>query len=393
MRSRIIRIAVDFGAIHFLENYRANAYLGVLRYAQSRGGWEIFYNEEHFSLMGKFQRLEDLPRLGVRGIVMSTCDPEKWRLIRGMGLKAVCLSNDPPVRGLPLVLSDDALAGKLAAEHFAERGFRHLGFCGSKEVSWDRARWEGFNAAAQSSGATTKHFESGHNKGVAANRATATRLAKWLLAAPRPFAVLGADDAHARQALDIALRHGLRIPHDVAILGIDNNPLICTATSPALSSIELDPFGVGYRAASLLDELLSGAKVAPGPILLPPKGVRDRESTDVLASGDPVLITAVEFMKRSLGEPIGVDEIAQAAGVSRRTLEIRFREAFGSTVARSLFERRIAKAKNLLQDLHLTIDQVAAEVGFRTTSHFCARFRETTGQSPAAWRAMMRSGE
>lgn len=380
-----IRIALDIGELHFLETYRANTCLGVLRYAQTQGAWELYFNDQHYSLLGKYRTLEELPPLGVRGIIMATCNAEKWARVQALGLHGVALCNADPAPGMPAVLTDDEEVGAMAADHFVERGFRHLGFCGSHSVPWDETRWRGFRDRARHHCLEPLHFESRHTNDPGGNLQRAGALEQWLRVSPRPLAVLGADDTHAFQVLDMAKRQGIAIPRELGILGVDNNPLICTATSPTLSSMELDPFGVGYRAAQLLDELLAGGSY-PEPVLIPPLAIHVRQSTDILAVDDAMVVAAMTFIRQNLASPIGVDEVARAVAVSRRTLEVRFREVLSTTVGEHIRQQRIAKAKNLLHDRHVSIDQTAHLVGYRTGSHFCSAFRAQTGESPGQWR-------
>lgn len=380
------RIALDIGSLHYLETYRATACRGVLRYAQTAGTWELLYNDHHFSLTGKYRRLADLPRLGAEGIILFCCDRRQRQQLQRLPLVAVTLSSDAPGAGLPAVLSDDEAVGRLGAEHFLERGFRSLGFCGAPAVPWDAARWRGFAERAAALGAEASLFRSVHSSDPAASRRLGRRLSGWLAAAPKPFAVLGADDTYAFQVLEAAQRLGLRVPQEVAVLGVDNNLLVCSSTQPPLSSIEQDAFQAGYRAAQMMEDLLNGAAPPRAPLLVAPRGVQVRASSDVFAVADPVVEAAVAFIGERLAQPLGVEAIAAAAGVSRRTLEVRFSARLGTTLNRFLRQRRLERAKALLLDPNLSVQEVARLSGYPSPSHFCAQFREATAATPAVWR-------
>jgi LacI family transcriptional regulator len=386
LKNKAVRVALEFGPFHFLENYRADVCLGVIRYAKSRPDWELVYSDQHLSLVGNYREVEELPDLGVKGIIMTWCDEEKWKKIKKLKLKAVTISSDVPVKQIPRVLTDDRLVGEMAADHFLERGFQNFAFCGSLSVPWDQLRWEGFNKRLASRGFTSSLFESKHLENMNIKKRKSSRLMNWLKDQPKPLAIMASDDVHGAQLIDTTKRSGLRVPGDVAILGIDNSPLVCNATLPSLTSIELDSFGVGYQAAELMQKLILGRKTSLSPMLLPPIGIHTRQSSEAFATTDEVLLKAMDYLFQNLSNPIGVAEIAGASGVSRRTLELRFKNSFSKSIARYLLERRIRKACDLLLDFNLTIDEVSQLSGFRTSSHFCSTFRDIEGDSPAKWR-------
>jgi len=381
------RIALDLGEIHFLETYRAQACRGILRYAHTLGHWELLYNDHHFSLLGKYRSLGELASRGVDGLLVCSWTPRKLEAVRRLRLPVVSISNEYAHPGIPCVLSDDRCMGRLAAEHLLERGFRELGFCGSKGVPWDAERWSGFRDAAAARGIEPAFHEARPTARPTEGRTAARRLSAWLRRLPKPSGIFCADDTHAYRLLDAARHLKISVPRDLAIVGADDNMLICIATTPTLSSVRPDAEFAGFRAAQLLDEMLDGAPVPDGPILVAPRGVATRASSDALVVADPLVAAALGLIAERLAEPTGAAELSVLLKTSRRTVETRFRAAVGISVGDFVLRRRIERARTLLEVPHLPIAEVARRCGFPQAGHFCTRFRQETGLTPTAWRA------
>lgn len=393
MPHRRLRIAIDLGDIHFLETYRADACRGMLRYARSRGDWELLFNDHRLSLHGAFRRLGELPRRGVDGLLVCSWSQKKLAQARALSLPMVSISNEFPQQGIACVVSDDRAVGRLAAEHLLACGFRHLAFCGSPSVPWDAERYAGFRTEAEGRGHSVTLLESRHGSNARELRGSASRFRRSLIGLRKPVGLFCADDIHSSLALEVAREAGVRVPAELAIVGVDNNPLLCLGASPALSSVMPDAEEVGYRAAEILARLLAGRSSEPQPILVPPRGISVRGSSDVLVVEDSLVTAALAHVAASYRHAIGAGEVAAALGVSRRTLEVRFRKALGFTIGERLSQQRVSAARQLLAIPHLPIAEVAQRAGFRSTSYFCERFRIVTGMTPTEWREKERGNK
>jgi len=180
------------------------------------------------------------------------------------------------------------------------------------------------------------------------------------------------------------------VPEDVAVVGVDNDDLLCELARPSLSSVIVPAERVGYEAAALLDRLLAGNKPPRDPLLIPPPGVVSRKSSDVLAIDDPVVAQAVRFLRDSAHLPLRVSDVLRAVPVSRRALERRFQAVLGRGLAKEIRRLHVNQAKQLLANSELPMQTIAERCGFSSQYHFSRTFRKAVGTTPTAYRAEIR---
>ena len=292
---------------------------------------------------------------------------------------------------VPRVCVDDAAAGRMAAEHLLDRGHRHLMYVGYRDPWFSRQRWAGFSARADEAGieARSHIFDASMMPADRQQSARANReLVSVLGGLPRPAGVFACNDPLGQWVLDAAAEAQRRVPEDLAVVGMDNEPR-CLLTRPRLSSI-VPPFSeVAYQAAAMLDRLMQGDKLERQEVLIPPSRVVCRQSSDMLAIEDVQIAAAMQFLHKRLVDPIGVDDVAAAAALDRRTLERRFRGIIGRTPLQELQRLRLDAAKELLEDPSLTLDEVAFRSGFESRQWFMTVFRREVGQTPGQFRRVL----
>lgn len=285
----------------------------------------------------------------------------------------------------PSVLTDDTLAGRLAREHFHERGLTRLAFCGPAGLAFSRDRYAGL-AAGQAD--LPVHWLPQPMEIEQLRPAALVQFSAWLQQLSKPVGLLGATDRYARLALQCALSAGLAVPDDLAILGVNNDPVECELAEVPLSSIQLNSRRQGLEAAALLDRLLAGAD--DGPVSrIPPERVVVRQSSDVLAVGEPTVATALAYLRAHLGGDASIEAAARAAGVSRRSLELRFRRTLGRSPYEELLRLRVNRARELLHQRQLRISEVAELAGFGEARLLERHFRRAIGRSPSAFRRQL----
>jgi len=314
--------------------------------------------------------------------------------ILSSGLPAVEISMVRNEIQLPRVEGDNDLIGRLAAEHFLERGFRHFAWAPFMDDVVNTERHRGFvNRLAQQNltcellpTADTRHDDS-------ASRDWALRrkhLMDTLGSLPNPLAVFAYNDCVAADVIDACDDAGLLVPEAVAVLGVDNDTLLCECVRVPLSSVCHDLEGLAYEAAALLDRLMSGEAPPQEVIRVPPKGLVTRRSTDIVAVDNLQLARALRYIRDHYADPLlGVEEVVAATEISRRQLEKAFRRELNRSLNEEIVRSRMEKVKDLLATTDLKVVEVAAMTGFSRPSHLFRTFRKFTGVGPKSYRSAM----
>ena len=277
--------------------------------------------------------------------------------------------------------------GRLAREHFEERNFHNFAWFSTNWLNIHRLRYDGFSNPSNLSNTKRWVFAEEAPPEHLDDFAWFNRwLGKKLRDAPKPLALLAYDDADAARALGACLAAGLSVPDDVAILGIGGDRLICENQSVPISSIEHDQGRTGYEGAELLDRLMNGETPPAKPILIPPRGITVRPSTDFIAAASPIVRRALEHIRANLAKPIGLSQIAEEVGSSRATVARLFEHELGHSAGEEIMRQRIDIAKRLLKNDSLSISEVAYRTGFCNPAYFSNTFRRETGFAPRTWR-------
>ena len=315
--------------------------------------------------------------------------------LRRRKIPVVDLTFNHPEMRLPRVSGDHFLMGRLARQHFEERNFRHFAWFSTNWLNIHRLRYNGFSQSttpnAKLSTLSPQPFKWIFSEEVPPERiddfAWFDRwLVKKLASAPKPLALLAYDDADAARALGACLAAGLSVPEDVAILGIGGDRLICENQPVPISSIEHDQGRTGYEGAELLDRLMDGMKPPTKPILIPPRGITVRASSDVIVAASPIVRKALEYIHSNLEKQFGLAQIAADTDVSRAILTRLFKQEMGRSIGAEILRQRLELAKRLLSNNNLSIADIAYRTGFCNPAYFTNTFRNSTGLTPKAWR-------
>ena len=292
------------------------------------------------------------------------------RSLRRRGIPVVDMTIECPGVRLPRVISDHAAIGRIAGEHFLQRGFLHLAWFSSNWTEVHRLRYAGFAAVCDARPA----------------RLTQTTLRTRLVKLPNPCGVLAYNDSDAALVLDAARNQGLSTPEDVSVLGIGDDPFLCENQPIGISSVAQDLAGGAYRAAELLQRLMDGATPPAAAALIPPGNVTLRASTDTLAHNNPIVRAALVYIHRSLSHAFGAAEVAESIGLTRPRLDHLFADKVGHSVGREILRQRLLRVKHLLKDPSLGIGEIAAACGFCNVGYLTNTFHRETGLTPTLWR-------
>jgi len=337
--------------------------------------------------------LPDLRRWETRGIVgrLQNRQVAKWALAAGVPVIAMDLSEAqlagelPPTR-VSEIRSDSHEAGRLAAEHLLERGFCRFGYCGYAGRAWSERAREGFLERIERAGFSCDVYESPKRERPILWQQERSLATAWLRSLPKPAGVMSCNDIRGRQLLEASALGGMSVPDEVAVVGVDDDQLLCELSNPPLSSVVFNAEHGGYQAAELLDALMSRRETRQQRIDVKPLWVLARQSTDVLAVDDPEVAAAVRYIRDNLQSPIGVRNVVAHVTLSRRALELRFEQVLGRSIRAEIERVRLAWVKRLLVETGLSIAKIAALAGFSGHSYLSEVFHREVGETPAEYR-------
>jgi LacI family transcriptional regulator len=308
-------------------------------------------------------------------------------------LKVPIINLRAKLAGLPFpyVGVDNETISRMVAAHLLSRGFRHFGFCGYRRgysAAGDR-RCDAFLTHIQSTGYRADVCAASEPSFGQRERGSWRRelglIARWIRDLPRPVAVMACTDDRGLQVLEACRQIGVAVPDEVAVIGVANDECLCSLSIPPMSSVDVNAEQIGYRAATLLDELLDSGRV-PAKVLIEPRGVVCRRSTDVLAIEDQQVAAAIQYIRDHACERVYIEDVTKRVHLSRSALELRFKQAIGRTVGQEIQQTRIARAQQMLAENKLPIKQVAQRAGFRSVQYMTRVFRAMIQQTPAAYR-------
>lgn len=322
---------------------------------------------------------------GLDGLVIQGFHRRVTDHVARLGIPAVNVGDSMDGHRLPSIISDHVKIGTLVCEAFLERGFRRMAFLGEAEQFYAQRRFEGFHKRAHEAGLSVHAFWLDGNDGQRERLMSA-----WLASLPRPIGLATCHDGLARMTAQVCHRMELTVPRDVAIMGIDNDELLCQLSDPPLSSVAVAGDRIGYEAAALLEKIINGEPAPARVGLVPPVGVVRRRSSDVLASDNHLVNEAAAFIWRFATQPIGIDEVARQVGVSRRSLEQHFDQTLGRTPVSVLRHARLERIKDMLVSTDMPLSRIAGESGLADSASLSRFFRRETGMTPSQFRRRVR---
>lgn len=361
---------------------------GIIEYQRLHDAWSIYLPEQDRGAT---------PPKWIRawrgdGLIARIETDEIARVVRRIGIPVVDVSAARRIEQIPWVETDDPKVSQLAVEHLVERGFRNFAFCGDSNFNWSIWRSQSFVIALQARGFSCDVFESAKQRARSSSwMQEKRRLAKWLQALPKPIGLMASYDIRARQVLDICRDMDILVPDEIAIIGVDNDPIICNLASPSMTSVIPDAVGAGYRAAELLTTMMDGGQPEKESHLMPPLGIETRQSTDIFAVDDEEVRQAAKFIREHACSGITVADVLREIPLSRRILESRFRKATGQTPHNAIINQRLRRVEQLLRESDLSLEAIAAKTGFEHPEYLNVAFRKHFKVPPGRYRTQIRS--
>lgn len=363
---------------------------GVTRFAVEDGSWALFLEDRGLVQKSGLRT----HRFTYDGVIARTADEKSGKLIRQYNLPVVELLGDS-LKNRSEILTSATAVGRMASCHFRDRGLRHFAFFSLGHCWWSSEFSEEYERRLNEDGFSCEICPFSRKKNdvslpVSLSEGDEERIVKWIFSLPKPVGIFCPSDSHALFLINLCGVAEIKVPQEVAILGVENNETLCNAVSPALSSIAVNGLEIGYRAALLLRQKISGDKLPPLPIRIPPIQVVSRQSTDLVAISDPDISGAVQFIRDHVSDRITVDHVADHVGLSHRTLLRRFTETIGHSPEAEILKTRMDRAKLLLRKTDMTVSAIARSIGYLTSEYFIRAFRRECGMTPKKFRDSIR---
>ena len=386
-RHRQHRVAL---LIDFSRGYGRRILLGVAKFVREHHSWSVQSEEWRWT--------NPIPnwirRWNGDGIIAWVETPKVAAVIERLKIPAVDVRGSAIGCTLPLVDTENRSVANLAAEHFLERGFRHFAFCGFVGANYSDKRGRWFQERLEQSGFDCAVY---HPPDTSTRNAQIlelekrgllfqNHLARWLRALPKPVGLMACNDIRGQQVINACRRCGLLVPEEVAVIGVDNDEIFCELSDPPLTSVQLDTMRIGYEAAAMLERLMASGKLPTQPLLIPPPGIVTRRSSDVLATDDRQLAAGTRHLREHVFEAVSMNEVAKAAGMSRRVFERRFSAQIGRAPKAEVLRLRLERVKELLSDTDWPLAQIAEMTGFKYSQHLHELFSQKIGTTPGEFR-------
>jgi len=354
---------------------------GIAEYCRLHGPWS-FYREPgglDLTLPPRFNWDAD-------GIIMR--DSAKARSLLSLGLPIIVVLHEyPPMKETTCILTDDTAIGKMAARHFLEKGFFNFAYCGIDRMHWSRNRCQSFQESIRQAAFKVHVYKQPRNKLGRSWKNEQIILANWLRDLPKPVGLLACNDDRAQYIIEACKNADIRIPDQVAILGVDNDTLICNLANPTFSSIALNTKRAGYEAAEILDRRMNREeRKFEEAIIVHPTHIAARQSTDFLAVADHEVALAIRFIKDHARKVIQVNDVVESSSLSRRVLEKRFRRVLNYSILDMIKTTHTEQVIKLLVETNISVFQIAKTLGHPAFKHFARSFRQVTGMTPLAYR-------
>jgi LacI family transcriptional regulator len=362
---------------------------GIANYERTHQLWAAFHDDQ--------ARAETEPHWlrskKWHGVISRHTTPGLVKVCAELKIPLVDLNDIPPYPGVPKIRPDNVSLGHLGAEHFLERGHQRFGFAGFSNDGWSCERRDGFVEALRLAGRECDVFDVNYPGDLTPvwDVEQITALAAWLKRIPKPAGIMACMDLRAQQIISAAQDSDILVPEEIAVLGVNNDPIRCELTYPPLSSVVPNAFQSGYRAAEVLAEMLAGRKPKNYDQRIEPIGVVTRPSTDALAIDDRNVAAALSFIRQHAYQGITVDEVVRHAHASRSQLEKKFRHHLGRSPQAEIRRAQVGKIRQLLIETDFPLKKIAELTGFEHVEYMCVLFKRLTGDSPGVCRKKMQS--
>lgn len=362
--------------------------IGIIEYSKLCGNWSLTTElPPYLEALEKAKHKYSFKNSGFDGVIASIPNKEKANKLYFGDVPAVIAheTDEKKLHNIPSIVCDNTEIGRLAANFFHERGFRNMAFFGFREFNWSVERQTKFIDANKQLNLETDIFLL-PKKAFKQKSENEARVISWLKNLKTPAAILCANDDLGLYLIKRCKEVEIKVPNQIAILGIDNNEIDCNLTSPSLSSISYNSQKAGFQAAEILDQMMDGKAPQNYKILISPLNIINRMSTDFFAVPDTDILNAINFIKSNSRNLISVDDVARAVNISRRNLSRKFRDTLGRSISNEIKRAKTELICHMLTETDISVSTIAYKMGFNDATHISRFFKSQIKVSPIEYR-------
>lgn len=372
--------------LDFAEEYSKSLLKGISTYSSKNGQWTFcrmpLYYREMMGVKGILKWAKEWKADGIIGQLYNEMEEEFYE----GELPVIAQDFKERFSKIPNITGSYRETGVMGADYFLKKGYYNFAFYGFNNIVWSRERAEGFEAAIKKAGYEVNYFEHKKSRSTDIWYYKSKSLSKWLRNLPKPVALMACDDNQGVHIVEACIHNKIRVPQDVAVLGVDNDVTLCELSDPRLSSIDLDIERAGFESAQVLDEMIRTGKKDSRDIVVPPVKVITRSSTDMFASSDAYVAEALTYIHKNIDRNLVVDQVVKEVPLSRRALEKRFLQITGQPVYKYITKVRMEKLAQKLLDSDQSVFEIAVDLGFQDSKNLARQFKQMTGYAPGEYR-------
>lgn len=358
---------------------------GIYEYNNRVNHWEIIFEPAYYLQPGLVKNnIRIIKALKPDGCIIEN-EKNIGELVR-TGIPVVQTTSIHRNASVPCIKGNYDRDGEMAFAYFTQLGFRNLGFFGVDFIHFSKCRQDSFKRQADVHGLPLYVHRLTPNKANSRHQNNLKRTIEWLRTLPKPVGILACNDDFGQTLINACSLAGVKVPYEVAVLGVDNDELLCNLTVPNLSSISRNLSQASSEICKVLDQMMNGIKVKRDFIQTDPTEVIVRQSTDTIACDDQEVVKAIIFIRENIHRPITVDDVVKTTAISRRSLYSRFEAVTGHSINREIQQRKLHKFKTLLKEKRLSIKEIAYQIGFDEVAHVSRWFSSLEQMSPSEWK-------
>jgi LacI family transcriptional regulator len=369
------------------EEYAKNLLKGIVRYSKEHEPWVLCkmpfsYRVEH-EVEGVLKWAKEWK---ADGIIAQFYNTDQVSIFRKNGIAAIAQDFKSRFTEIPNITGAHRMTGRMGADYFIQKGFKNFAFYGFKDIVWSHERCEGFVEEIGKYHLDKNFYEYQNTDFKELWYYEPAPLVTWLKRLPKPVALMACDDNQGHHIAEVCRQCGIKIPEEIALLGVDNDEAVCTLSDPPLSSINQAVEKGGYETARLMDKMIKNPNGCYDDVVVYPTHVITRQSTDIYATNDKHISTVLQYIHRNTDKKLRIDEITKMVPLSRRLLENRFKQEIGLPVYTYIMNLRIERFVHHLLESDAPIVEISENAGFPDYKNVARQFKRIKGCTPSEYR-------